>query len=856
MKKLILIVLLLAGLSGLTASQLVEISPVRDTIVLLYFDDGYVEHYGLGGDGNQDKVVRKILPTNLAMNPESYAISSSDDENYSSPQHPETVGRKSKGKDFTSNWGQGLPYVSEHFVYLVLPTALKRAHTYQFQLNSRLAENGDTFTFRFEVPLVRSETIHVNQIGYAPVAPVKLAYLSHWMGDLGPLDLSDYEGERFQLFNLADSSFAYEGTVELRKDLETDGPDCAYDEHAPYGSFVGADVYVCDFSDFIQPGEYVLVVNRLGTSYPFRVHEDAYREAFYATIRALYHNRCGIALESEYTDYTRGRCHHPAETDSVILSDWTYLQGGNPDAFEQLPATATDEKRGYWGGWHDAADWDKHHFHLSGARQLLTAYELFPENFSDDELNIPESGNGIPDIIDEARWCIDFYKRMQEPDGSVHGGIETWRHPAGGTSCVLDTDQWYVFAPDAISGLHYAASAAQLAFCLEIAGDISQKQEYLKSAKQAFDWAMNHTDEAQWQEQEFRDMRQLASAWLFKATGETIYQDYFKTDNKITGTTTDLEVWQSHDQQWAVYAYVTTEQPTIDSSLKSRLEQAVEHWAYSDHINNADRRGYQYGNDWWLPIAWGHATRPRIFPPLMAYVVSGDEKYLGYLSTTADYILGANPLNMCWVTGIGEKSPQEVMHLDSWYYNTDIAPVPGIIPFGPISYSDKNPQGPWQPEWGMKTTYPHASEWPSHELYFDNRYCPPQNEFTVHNSIAPAAAAFGVLTAKGGKFTEVAGRKELMPASSFAMAPNYPNPFNGQTTIDFHLEESRDIELAVYNMQGQKVRQLVSGRVQNGSHRFTWDGRSESGVEVASGLYIIRLQVQNRQTSQKVMLLR
>ena len=113
-----------------------------------------------------------------------------------------------------------------------------------------------------------------------------------------------------------------------------------------------------------------------------------------------------------------------------------------------------------------------------------------------------------------------------------------------------------------------------------------------------------------------------------------------------------------------------------------------------------------------------------------------------------------------------------------------------------------------------------------------------------------------MLTAKGGKFTEVAGRKELMPVSSFSMAPNYPNPFNGQTTIEYHLEESGDIELAVYNMQGQKVRQLVSGRVQNGSHRFTWDGRSESGGDVASGLYIIRLQVQNRQISQKVMLLR
>lgn len=855
MKSVFLCLLVLCGAPLLVGSQLVDILPVCDRIVLLHFNDGYVEHYGLGGNGNQDRIVRNVLSKRLAMMSESYTILSADDADYHSPQHPDTVGRKSKGKDFTSNWGQGLPYVSEHFVYLVLPHPIKEGHCYEFQLDRRLAQNGESFNFCFDISKVRSETIHVNQIGYAPAAPQKYAYLSHWMGDLGPLDLDDYADAEFHLVDQITGNVVYSAPIKKRKDLETDGPDCAWDEHAPYGSYTGADVWLLDFSDFTIPGEYRIAVDGMGCSYAFRIHEDAYREAFYATIRALYHNRCGTALEAEYTDYTRERCHHPAETDSVILSEWTYLQGGNPDAFEKLPATATDEKRGYWGGWHDAADWDNHHYHLQGARQLLTAFELFPENFSDDELNIPESGNGISDIIDEARWCIDFYKSMQEPDGSVHGGIETWRHPAGGTSCVLDMDQWYAFDPDPISSLHYAASAAQLAFCLERAGETEAIQEYRDGAKRAFDWALENTDDSNWQEIKFRDMRQLSSAWLFKVTGETLYQDFFKTDNKITSPNTELEVWKSHDQQWAVYAYVTTDQPTIDVSLKSRLEQAVEHSAYSDHIDNANRRGYQYGNDWWLPIAWGQATRPRIFPPLMAYVVTGDETYLGYVYTTVDYILGANPLNMCWVTGLGEKSPQQVMHLDSWYYNTEIAPVPGIIPFGPISYSDKTAQGPWQPEWGMKTAYPHASEWPSHELYFENRYCPPQNEFTVHSSIAPAAAAFGVLTAPGGKFTGVSAADASRPLS-FSMAPNYPNPFNAHTALECHCPDSGHLEVAVYNLYGQMVRQLVSGHVQAGTHRFKWDGRSEYGQDVASGVYIIRMRMQGQQQSQKVMLLR
>jgi hypothetical protein len=852
MSRLILPILFLFLIQLCSASELAGILPVTNKILMLHFDDGKVLQHGLGQGDNDDVMQRSSLSLSRAQKITSYSIISSNDAQYSAATEPLQIGRKSKGKDFTRNWPD-LPYVSEHFIYLELPHALLNGASYTLTLKS-LVQNGDEWTFVFDDKKMRSETVHVNQIGYAPRAPQKFAYLSHWMGDLGPLELDAFAESKFYLIDVATETAVFSGEIKQRKDLQTGGPDCAYPDHAPFGSYTGADVWLIDFSDFNTPGDYRIAVDGIGCSYPFRLHADVYREAFYTTVRALYHQRCGVALEQPYTEFTRGRCHHPAETDTVILSTWKYMDGGN--AFTQLPRDATDEKKPFHGGWHDAADWDKHHNHMNASRYLLMAYELKPENFSDNELNIPESGNGIPDIIDEARWCIDFFKSMQDEDGGIHGGIETHRHPGAGISCVTDTDQWYAYAPDPLASLNYAAAACQLAYCLKIAGDDSPFDDYSVTAKKAFQWALDHSSSANWNEQRFRDSRHLASAWLFKVTGEEMYHNYFKTDNKITSNSTELEVWNSHDQQWGAWTYITTDQPNIDAALKTRLENATVAWAKSDHTANADRRGYQYGNDWWLPIAWGQATRPRVFPVYMAYVVTGDDSYLGYHYTSVDYILGANPLNMCWVTGLGEKSPQEIMHIDSWFYNDGSVMVPGFIPYGPQSYTEDTPDGPWEVSWGQKTTYPHASEWPSHELYFENRYCPAVGEFTVHESIGPAAAAFGLLCEPGGVFSRIEKDANPITINNFELLPNYPNPFNMYTIIPFSLNEAGIVKVEIYDVRGRLVRTRLHELVDRGEHVVRWDGHDNSGRAVASGLYVIRMSLGGETKTGKAVVLR
>lgn len=90
----------------------------------------------------------------------------------------------------------------------------------------------------------------------------------------------------------------------------------------------------------------------------------------------------------------------------------------------------------------------------------------------------------------------------------------------------------------------------------------------------------------------------------------------------------------------------------------------------------------------------------------------------------------------------------------------------------------------------------------------------------------------------------------------FALDANYPNPFNSGTVIGFALPRSEEIELATYNLTGQKVATLVAGRRQAGTYTVRWDGRDDQGRELASGLYLYRLQAGIQVETRKLVLVR
>ena len=124
-------------------------------------------------------------------------------------------------------------------------------------------------------------------------------------------------------------------------------------------------------------------------------------------------------------------------------------------------AGKTDELvTGAWGGYMDAGDWDRRIQHLISSLYLLDLAEQFPSYFRKLSLNIPESGTDVADIVDEAMFNLDCYRRMQTADGGIRGGIESAEHPNMGEASWQESLTIMAYEPGSWSSYYYAGVAA------------------------------------------------------------------------------------------------------------------------------------------------------------------------------------------------------------------------------------------------------------------------------------------------------------------------------------------------------------------------------------------------------------
>ena len=105
-------------------------------------------------------------------------------------------------------------------------------------------------------------------------------------------------------------------------------------------------------------------------------------------------------------------------------------------------------------------------------------------------------------------------------------------------------------------------------------------------------------------------------------------------------------------------------------------------------------------------------------------------------------------------------------------------------------------------------------------------------------------------------WSEVPEDREDGVSGEFALGQNYPNPFNPQTSISFHLKQSGKVSIRVYNILGQRVRDLVDGYYQNGEHKADWDGKDDNGKDVSTGIYFYQIKTENSIQAKKMVLLR
>src|ERR1035437_8180832 len=173
----LLIVLLISLDFAVKASDLVEVLPLNNQILMLHFDDGYAVYHQKGQARANEKVIVELLNTTEAVKPLNYLLKSIDDPNYTDGKNPTDIGRKTKGTEFTwicQSWNNGCvntspDHVEEHWIYLYLPQPMQAGKTYLLQTGT-LANNGSQWSFTFNEQKLRSEAIHVNQIGYTPKA--------------------------------------------------------------------------------------------------------------------------------------------------------------------------------------------------------------------------------------------------------------------------------------------------------------------------------------------------------------------------------------------------------------------------------------------------------------------------------------------------------------------------------------------------------------------------------------------------------------------------------------------------------------------------------------------------------------
>lgn len=685
-----------------------------------------------------DQVLGRLADTAWMDHPASFVIASDDDPAYAAGVAPAAVFRKTKPSDFARVEGWPFQAPLRHVVYLKGPQPFQEGKRYRIRcVNGALPEQA----FVCDSTSLRSEALHVSHLGFRPDDPAKVAFLSCWLGSGGAVAYPD--GLTFRVVD-GRGQEAFRGAVA--RSVRASETEDAYKRN-----YSGVDVWQMDFSALTRPGTYRISIDGLGCSYPFEIADDVWRRAFAVSARGFYHQRSGVELGPPYTAYRRPVCFRPESGVTVLHSACGLLDSGNglnalgtdKDNFGNLVKGQTDRVvENAWGGYMDAGDWDRRIQHLIASRYLLELAELFPETFDALGLNLPESKNALPDVIDEALFNLDCYRRMQTPEGGIRGGIESSEHPRHGECSWQESLDVLAYAPDVWSSYVYAGVAAQAARVLQ-ARDAALAAAYRESALRAMAWAEARHGERASYPHDVRDARNLASAELFRLTGEGAWNDLFVKTTVFTASGVDLFVWQDHDQREAAWVYLRTERPGVDEKIRGFCREALLREA-DNRVRNGAKAGFRWAKFEWAPGQWGAFSAPDGVSLARAHLVTGDEVYLRTLVLACQCGGGANPLNLCYTTGLGHESPQHPLHIDSRL--THQAPPPGITVGGPIDVvRDKND---WAQKIVAKYCYPGVQQWPTLEAYWDVFWYPPMCEFTIQSPMAQNAYAWGYLAGR------------------------------------------------------------------------------------------------------------
>ncbi len=624
-------------------------------------------------------------------------------------------------------------------VYLKLPLALANDQPVEV-----VGEDGRARTLVFNEQETPCWSIKVNQSAYSSTAAKKAAYLGMWLPGIGALDFAAFAGKPFYLKPFerggrwdqgrATGDPVFTGTIQLRKKFADQNVSLAGGSN-----LTGEDVYELDFSAFTGDGTYCIQIPGLGRSWPFEVTPGGYGTAFYTMMKGLYTQRCGTALTNPFTGWERPACHTETKQGQFIpeSNNWyttNYRKGATNQnsvgfrnaagarigvlQFTLIENSATNSAvmPGVKGGWHDAADFDRRIYHYDAIWDLLAAAEAFPAHFTDSQLNIPESGNGIPDILDEVAYGLDVWKSTQRADGAVSSWIEQESHPgpvAGNLQSAFVQNQktMYASVQDRSGSYAYANAAACLGRLLAGISPV-RSQEYIESAARAYAWAkdpshaMTGLEFAIVKASSSQDLAlkgttirfdedpvmttddtgfidgALAAANLYFATGETAYLNDW---NANSSAVSQKYVWDTHTPSIkstrCVPLLLNAGLPAADVSAMRSALIASANSLVTNQTNNPYRMlWHSTTQTYFSAMGWGAIYHYHTRVLAAAYAVTRDARYRSALENAADFFLGCNPLGASMITGIGSVHPVVLQHIHS-LSDSIPDPTPGIAPY-------------------------------------------------------------------------------------------------------------------------------------------------------------------------------
>jgi hypothetical protein len=691
--------------------------------------------------------------------PAGYTLTSKADPAYRSPQAAVRVGgdRQVVGFDAAKR-----PLL-ESRIHLLLPEPLRPGVDYLLNACAAAAPGpraaaGTALRPCASIPVrfdahEPSSSIQVDQVGYAPGSR-KIAFLGNWMGSAGPLPL---DTTAFEVIDAETGKPAFTGQARLR---------------AAADPWSGNDVFEADFSELRRPGLYRLRVPGVGVSDAFAISADIYDAPYRAVMRLFYHSRNGTPVTAPWAEpgYERPDGGVPEGMDAVFHP----AVAGSPLSRGSATDTGPGARHPVRRGWFDAGDYGQYVpnaapvWFLAGA-----ALDLAPGRFEDGDFNIPESGNGIPDLIDELEWGMDWLLGMQDPgDGGV------WFRLASRTWDDVPPDQ--IRRPRLLAEKTTHATAVFAAACAlharlirpyrpdraaEVLGAAERAWEFLQTRPQ---WPAEGeryknppgVHAGDYADPSARDNVLWAAAELYRTTGEARYRDAFELALPRVEIDPTAGVSFKDFAPAGLWAYLLADDGEKDP--RRVAESVANVLAAADwRIRKANEHPFRAPTHQAIGlVGWGSfAVSTRATLPLaQAYRLTGETGYLDWAWQSPHPQLGANPQSICYLTGFGARSPRFPL---SRLTRRDVPgePLAGIPVLGPHFHLPAL----WDEMRAVNDAYlppgkpvvrratgaaDYARTYPALRRYTDARGLPPMSEPTVVD-YAQVGLAFGLLRRPG-----------------------------------------------------------------------------------------------------------